>query len=75
MTTRSLESFDLARHYGWRYAPIPSDGRDTRIAVGSLVLAFGITVTYWQERQAAGANRLFSIFARRVARSLRVKIH
>src|SRR6266849_3777831 len=26
-------------------------------------------------RQAAGANRLFSIFARRVARSLRVKVH
>jgi hypothetical protein len=43
--------------------------------IDRLVLSFGITVTYWEERQAAGANRLFSIFATRVSRSLRVNVH
>ena len=38
------------------------------------MLWFGITVTYF-EGQAAEANRLFSIFAKRVVRSLRVKVH
>lgn len=49
-----------------------------RVYVGEtkdLVLLFGITVTYLEGRQAAEASRLFSILARRVARSLRVKVH
>jgi hypothetical protein len=41
----------------------------------SLVPPFGITVTYLDRSQAATADRLFSILARRVARSLRVKVH
>ena len=41
----------------------------------NLVLPLGITVTYLEGRQAAEANRLFSIFAKRVVRSLRVKVH
>jgi len=40
-----------------------------------LVLSFGITVTYFEARQAASASRFFSILARRAARSLRVKVH
>jgi hypothetical protein len=40
-----------------------------------LVLSLGITVTYLEGGQAAEANRLFSIFAKRVVRSLRVKVH
>jgi len=43
--------------------------------VSSLVLPFGITVTYLDGRLAAGVSRLFSILPRRVARSLRVKVH
>jgi hypothetical protein len=41
----------------------------------SLVLLLGITVTYLEGRQAAEASRLFSILAKRVVRSLRVKVH
>src|SRR5262252_9558281 len=40
-----------------------------------LVLSFGITMTYLEGSQAAVASRFFSILARRVARSLRVKVH
>jgi len=39
------------------------------------VLSLVITVTYFGRGQAAEANRLFSIFAKRVARFLRVKVH
>ena len=34
----------------------------------------GILVTYLEGRQAGGGNRLFSIFAKRVVRPLRVKV-
>jgi hypothetical protein len=44
--------------------------------VCDLVLLFGITVTYLTEqRQAAEASRLLSIFSKRAAKSLRVKVH
>jgi hypothetical protein len=39
----------------------------------SLVLTFGIKVTYFC--QAAGASRLAAILAKRAWRSLRVKVH
>ena len=39
------------------------------------MLSFGVAVTYWEEPQAAGANRLFPIFATRVSRPLRVHVH
>ena len=50
----------------------PPDGGS---CAASLVLPFRITVTYSEGRQAAGAKRLFSILARRTARSFRVKVH
>jgi len=39
------------------------------------MLMLGIAVTYLDGRQAEEGNRLFSIFAKRVVRSLRVKVH
>jgi hypothetical protein len=39
------------------------------------MLMLGIAVTYLKGRQAGEGNRLFSIFAKRVVRSSRGKVH
>src|SRR5436189_4351116 len=63
----SLKTRSVARIYS-KWGLFASDSR-----AASLVLTFGITVTYFC--QAAGANRLAAILAKRAWRSLRVKVH
>ena len=61
----SAEDENFFSHSGVDYSVFPR-------LLSALVLNYGDVL---EGRQAAGANRLFSIFARRVARSLRVKVH